>query len=363
MMCKLKQNDLTTYTDICTNVVGMTMTELNILVKLLGESSYRAKQIYNGLYSQRWTKWEQFSNLPKILRMKLNSRVALRWLDIYESSHSKDGATKYTFLLEDNSLIEGIYIPYSNRITMCLSSQVGCAMGCAFCATASMGIIRSLSVAEIVGQVVMMLNANNYIPTTPINLVFMGMGEPLNNLDRVMSAFNLLTDDDGLAIPPKRITVSTVGLVNEIRRLGNYVKRPRLALSLNATTDDCRSKIMPANNIWNLTALLAALKSFPLACGEHITIEYINDSLEDGKRLASFASQFPSKVNLIPFNSHNDSDFVATPEARINELCDILSSQNIITSVRRSRGQDIAGACGQMVRDKTDCSIKKQILN
>lgn len=279
-------------------------------------------------------------------------------------------------------------------------------MGCTFCATGQMGIIRNLSAAEIVGQVVAMLNHHAHPrerpvrpeqdaeghrakhgpegagrTMRPVNLVFMGMGEPLHNFDHLMAAFDTLTDAEGLAIPPRRITVSTSGLVSGIDRMGSLARRPRLALSLNATTNEHRSRIMPVNRVWNLEDLASALGRFPLQSGERITLEYVllkgvTDSLDDGRRLAAFARRFPAKVNLIPFNpheggagaephgtegsaqgvraregAHEGSGFEPPEEARIGALCRLLSDADVPVSVRRSRGQDVAGACGQLVRE------------
>jgi 23S rRNA (adenine2503-C2)-methyltransferase len=229
-------------------------------------------------------------------------------------------------------------------------------MGCTFCATGQMGIIRNLSAAEIVGQVVAMLNHHGHPQERPINLVFMGMGEPLHNFDHLMAAFETLTDAEGLAIPPRRITVSTSGLVGAIDKLGAFPRRPRLALSLNGTTDQYRSLIMPVNRVWNLEALATSLERFPLQSGERITLEYVllkgvTDSLEDGRRLVAFGRRFPAKVNLIPFNPHEGSGFEPPEEARISALCRLLSEAGLPVSVRRSRGQDVAAACGQLVRE------------
>jgi len=339
------------------NVAGMGLDALRDLVARLGESGFRAAQINEGLYRHRWTRWEQFTSLSKELRAKLQARTDLRWPEITESVVSEDGSSKHAFLLGDGGLVEGVHMPYGSRTTLCLSSQVGCAMGCTFCATGLMGIKRNLTAGEITGQVVTMLNAHGHPEHEPVNLVFMGMGEPLHNLDQVMAAFALLTDPKGLALSPKRITLSTSGLVSGIERLAAYARRPRLALSLNATTDAYRDRIMPVNKAWNLAALAAALKAFPLEHGERITLEYVllqgvTDSLEDGRRLAAFARQFPSKVNLIPFNPHEGSGFAPPSEARIGELMALLASRDITASVRRSRGQDVAGACGQLVRRK-----------
>ncbi len=339
------------------NAAGMDLAELKALVAALGESPFRAGQLHHGLYRMRWTSWEQFTNLSKPLRARLEAEVDLAWPAIQESAASGDGSTKHAFLMTDGALVEGVHMPYGKRTTLCLSSQVGCAMGCTFCATGLMGIKRNLSAGEIAGQVVAMLNAHGHGTEEAVNLVFMGMGEPLHNLDNLMKAFALLTDPKGLGIAPWRITVSTSGLVTGIQRLGACKPRPRLALSLNATTDDYRSRIMPVNRVWNLEALATTLETFPLESGERITLEYVllkdvTDSLEDGKRLAAFAARFPAKVNLIPFNPHEGSGFEPPTEERVGELCGLLAGRGITVSVRRSRGQDVAGACGQLVRER-----------
>ena len=322
----------------------------------MGEPAWRGKQLFAGLQRQRWTRWDQFTNLAKPLRARLEAEVALAWPKLLLSQASLDGSTKHIFEFADGRQVEGVHMPYEDRVTLCLSSQVGCAMGCTFCATGQMGIIRNLSAAEIVGQVQAMLIHHDHPLDRPINLVFMGMGEPLHNFDHLMAAFGTLTDEEGLAIPPRRITVSTSGLVSGIDRLGTFARRPRLALSLNATTDAARSRIMPVNRVWNLEALAQALGRFPLQSGERITIEYVllkgvSDSQEDGRRLAAFAGRFPAKVNLIPFNPHEGSGFEAPEESRIGALCRLLSDSAVPVSVRRSRGQDVAGACGQLVRE------------
>jgi len=340
------------------NAAGMGLPRLRELMASLGEPAFRAGQLQHGLYRMRWTRWEQFTELSKALRARLEAEVDLAWPEIVESARSEDGSTKHAFRLADGALVEGVHMPYPNRTTLCLSSQVGCAMGCTFCATGQMGIKRNLAAGEIAGQVVTMLNAHGHGLEEGVNLVFMGMGEPLHNLDNVMAAFALLTDPKGLGISPRRITLSTSGLVSGIERLGSFKPRPRLALSLNATTDDYRSRIMPVNRAWNLEALATALKAFPLDSGERITLEYVllrgvTDALADGKRLAAFARKFPSKINLIPFNPHEGSGFEPPTEARITELCGLLAGQGLTVSVRRSRGQDVAGACGQLVQGKT----------
>jgi 23S rRNA (adenine2503-C2)-methyltransferase len=338
------------------NAAGLDLDGLKALLADPGAPAWRSGQLFEGLYRHRWTDWGQFTMLSKTLRSHLEATTDLAWPVLVQSLASEDGATKHVFQLADGRQVEGVFMPYEGRVTLCLSSQVGCAMGCTFCATGQMGILRNLTAAEIVGQVVAMLNHHGHPEGLPVNLVFMGMGEPLHNLDHLMAAFALLTDPKGLAVPPRRITVSTSGLVSGIERLGSFAKRPRLALSLNATTDEHRSRIMPVNRVWNLEALAQALGRFPLQSGERITLEYVllkgvTDSLEDGRRLAAFARRFPSKINLIPFNPHEGSGFEPPDEARVSALCRLLVDHGLTVSVRRSRGQDVAGACGQLVRD------------
>ncbi len=337
------------------NAAGMDRAQLRELMASLGEKPFRADQVFEGLYLHRWTEWSAFTHLSKALRAKLERAVELRWPEIVESVASADGSTKHAFRMADGRVVEGVHMPYEGRATLCLSSQVGCAMGCTFCATGRMGIQRNLTSAEIAGQVMALLIHHSHPAGAPVNLVFMGMGEPMHNLDHVMAAFRLLNDPDGLAIPARRVTLSTSGLVTGIRRLGTFAPRPRLALSLNGTTDEHRSRIMPVNRVWNLQALAEALRAFPLDKGERITLEYVliqgvTDSLEDGRRLAAFAKKFPSKINLIPLNAQETGGpgYQPPEELRIDELGRYLSSQGLTVSVRRSRGQDVAGACGQL---------------
>ncbi|HET6331189.1 MAG TPA: 23S rRNA (adenine(2503)-C(2))-methyltransferase RlmN [Holophagaceae bacterium] len=333
---------------------------LRELMSGLDEAAWRGDQVFEGLYKHRLGTWEEFTNLSKGLRTKLANAADITWPEIVQSVPSRDGSTKHAFRLADGKEVEGVHMPYANRTTLCLSSQVGCAMGCTFCATGQMGILRNLLPGEITGQVVSMLRRHGAPVGSdgepdPLNIVFMGMGEPMHNLDNLMASFETLTDATGLSLSPKRITVSTSGLVTGIDRLGAFKKRPRLAVSLNGTTDEYRSKIMPVNRVWNLEALTDALARFPLQTNERITLEYVllkgvTDSIDDGRRLVALASRFPSKVNLIPFNPHEGSGFEPPDEGRVSELCRLLADEGVIVSVRRSRGQDVAGACGQLAR-------------
>lgn len=348
------------------NATQLSRADLRALVERLGEAPWRGDQVFEGLYKHRFGSWEEFTTLSKGLRAKLAEAADIAWPEIVQSVPSQDGSTKHVFRLADGKEIEGVHMPYENRTTLCLSSQIGCAMGCTFCATGQMGILRNLLPGEISGQVVSMLRHHGPslrkgeagpLNPAPLNIVFMGMGEPLHNLDNLMAAFEIVTDSLGLAMSPKRITLSTSGLVSGIEKLAGFPKRPRLAVSLNGTTDEYRSKIMPVNRVWNLEALVSALERFPLQTNERITLEYVllkgvTDSLEDGNRLVKLASRFPSKVNLIPFNPHEGSGFEPPTEARVSQLCRLLSEEDVIVSVRRSRGQDVAGACGQLARPR-----------
>ncbi len=372
---------------------GLDRAALRGLAQEMGQPAFRGDQLFEGLYRHRYQAWEAFTALPRAFRARLEEGTRLSALELTESRPSTDGSTKHAFRLGDGHLIEGVHMPQLvrgtglrptppgpprqsqaepdpgfsrneeggagpgalDRVTLCLSSQVGCAMGCTFCATGQMGIRRNLGAGEILGQVIAMLNHHAHPAGRPVNLVFMGMGEPLHNLEHLMAAFRILADEAAFAIPPWRVTVSTSGLVSGIARLAACKPRPRLALSLNATTDAARSRIMPVNRAWGLEALAEALRTFPLERQERITLEFVllkgvTDSLEDGRRLAAFAKGFPAKVNLIPFNPHEGSGFEPSEEARIEALCALLVKAGIPVSVRRSRGQDIAGACGQLVR-------------
>jgi len=335
------------------NVAGMSLDELNSLCQRLGEAKYRATQLFEGIYRQRWRDWNHFTNLSKTLRARLASETLIEWPMSEKSIVSSDGSAKHTIKLADGNKTECVYMPYENRATLCISSQVGCAMGCAFCATGAMGIKRNLTAAEIVGQVMALVIHHQHPREFPINVVLMGMGEPLHNLGHVMDAFFILSHPKGMAVPPRRMTISTSGLLPGIARLGEYNPRPRLALSLNATDDETRTKIMPVNSVWGLEKLAMALSSFPMRPDEYITLEYVlikgySDSPDDAERLSHFAARFPSKINLIPYNPWPGSAFFPPDEVVLNRMGRYLAERGHIVSVRRSRGQDIGGACGQL---------------
>jgi 23S rRNA (adenine2503-C2)-methyltransferase len=276
------------------------------------------------------------------------------------SSHpSDDGSTKVVLSLADGERIEAVHMPRevrSPRVTLCISSQVGCAMGCTFCATGAMGIRRNLSAGEIVGQVLALIRALGPPQAHSITLVFMGMGEPLHNLDHVHKAIRILNHTAGLNISTRRITVSTSGLVPAIERLAGMTPRPWLALSLNATTDEARSRVMPVNRVWNLARLREALGRWGLAPGEKFLVEYVlmageNDTPEDADRLADWLGDLRAghNINLIRMNEHERSAFREPPEARLQVFLERLKARGCFVTVRKSRGRDVQGACGQLL--------------
>jgi 23S rRNA (adenine2503-C2)-methyltransferase len=269
---------------------------------------------------------------------------------------SADGATKL-LLHTQGDVIEAVHMPRNvghGRVTLCVSSQVGCALGCTFCATASLGFRRHLSAGEIVSQVLVAVHALGPRHPGELTLVFMGMGEPLHNFKHVARAIQILATPSGLSIPPRRITVSTSGLVPQISELGALSVRPLLAISLNATTDEQRSELMPINRRYPLAELRAALERYPLRPRERITVEYVllegvNDTRGDAVRLADFCGAFPHIINLIPFNAHAHAAFRAPSDAAIDRFTQaIVERRRTLVTIRRSRGQDVQGACGQL---------------
>jgi 23S rRNA (adenine2503-C2)-methyltransferase len=286
------------------------------------------------------------------------ARVALGPVDCslptFEKVAASDGSTKLLFTF-DGDRVETVHMPRNDRVTMCVSSQVGCAIGCRFCATATMGFRRHLSAAEIVVQVLTTMYACGPRHPSELTLVFMGMGEPLHNLDNVLRAIEILCDVRGLGLAPKRITVSTSGLVPQIDALGRAPVRPLLALSLNATTDALRRDLMPIGQRYSLADLAAALERFPLRPKERVLLEYVlldgvNDTLEDAQRLAEFGANFPHHINLIPFNAHSHSPYRAPSQERVAAFAKaVLSHRPTFVTVRKSRARDVQGACGQLV--------------
>lgn len=337
-------------------ISGLIKEELIEEIVSLGERSFRAVQIRDWLFKKRVGSFEEMGNLPKGLRALLRDYFVFRTLRFKRLAKSLDGTTKYLFELMDGQTIETVLIPEKDHMTLCVSSQVGCAMGCIFCLTGKGGFRRNLTCAEIVDQVLEVKRlADKRPPIT--NIVFMGMGEPLLNLEEVIKAIKILIDPDGLSFSHRRVTVSTSGIIPGIRQMGRELK-VNLAVSLNAPNEEIRSQIMPINKRYPLRELLATLKDYPLQKGRRITFEYvlikgINASERHAKELSGIIKGIPCKVNLIPLNSFPGLGLEAPEEEEILDFQRILFEENITAIIRKSKGQDILAACGQL-RAETD---------
>lgn len=315
----------------------------------LGASRYRGRQLATWIYRKGVVDLEAMTDLPKEFRATLAARVVSRLPDVERETPSQDGSRKLVFRLGDGARVSSVLMPDDGRVTLCLSTQVGCGYACAFCLTGTMGLTRNLSAAEMVGQV---LRANATEHAT--HLVFMGMGEPLANYAEVLKTLKILTDAKlGFGYSPRRITVSTVGLVTGIEKLGRENLKVNLAISLHAASDEIRSRLMPVNRAWDLEALMGAVRRYPLAPRQRVFFEYVlldgvNDAPEEAQRLARLLRNIRAKVNLIPFNDWPGADFRRPPLARILAFQSILLEAGITTTVRWSRGEDIGAACGQL---------------
>ncbi|MEW6271077.1 MAG: 23S rRNA (adenine(2503)-C(2))-methyltransferase RlmN [Thermodesulfobacteriota bacterium] len=321
----------------------------------LGAPAYRGGQVLSWIYGRGVADPREMTNLPRELREALAPELAPPSLAVAHVARSHDGTRKMALRLADGELIESVLIPDRHRLTLCVSSQVGCAMGCGFCATARLGLRRHLRVDEIVGQVML---ARRHLVEEPLgvghltNLVFMGMGEPLHNLDNVIGAIDILTAPWGLGISPRRITVSTVGLVPQMHAL---LERTgvNLAVSLSATTEEGRRALMPVTRRYSLGGLLDACRALPLPRRRRITFEYVllageNDRDEDARRLVALLHGIRAKVNLICFNAFPGAAHEGTPEARRARFQQLLLDHGVNATIRESRGPDIAAACGQL---------------
>ena len=333
---------------------------LQALVASLGERPFRARQLQRWLHLRGAATLDEMTDLPKGLREALRERTALTTLGVAAEQRSSDGTIKWTWRTADGKLVESVYLPEAERRTLCVSSQVGCAIGCTFCMTGTMGLARHLTPGEIVDQV---HRANRRLvelgegagPRPLTNLVFMGMGEPLHNYEHLKAALALLLDEDGPNFSHRHVTVSTSGLVPVMRRLGEETQ-VKLAVSLNATTDAQRDAIMPINRRWPIGELLAACRAFPMKQGRRITFEYVllggvNDTDEDAERLARLMKGLPAKVNLIPYNDNPGLGFRAPAPERVEAFHARLVARQVTAVVRKNRGRDIAAACGQLAAE------------
>lgn len=335
-----------------TNLVGASLGELEAAVEQMNEPRYRARQIYKGIYRRRLASWDEFTDLGKSFRETLKARFDIRRPPIVQVFESRDGTRRYLFEPSPTQKIESVFIPEERRDTFCISTQIGCAVGCLFCVTGKLGLKRNLLPGEIVGQILAM-QADRGTPDKRLNIVIMGMGEPLNNYENVMNAIRLMTDEEGMCISPRRITLSTSGIVPGIRRLAEEPVIPNLAISLNATTDEVRDRLIPINRKWNIATLLEACRSFPIARRRRITFEYvlisgINDSDADAHRLVRLLQGLRKKINLIPLNADPWIPLSSPGEERVQAFQQILVDHKITVNVRRPRGDDVAAACGML---------------
>ena len=334
--------------------------QLAALLAELGHKPYRAAQLREWIWKHRVADFEAMSNLPPALRAQLAERYTLRPLEVVEVSRSSTGSATRKFLsrMQDGHLVESVIIPaavgergeHSSRLTLCVSSQVGCAYGCKFCASGLHGFTRNLTSAEILGQI---LAAEELSGERVDNLVFMGMGEPLANLDNLLPALERILDPQALGIGARHITISTSGNVPGLRRLAEFGKPLRLAVSLHGASDEVRSRVMPVNRKWPLGELLPALDAWVRTQKHMITLEYIliqdvNDMLPEAEKLAAIARRLKAKVNLIPYNTVDGLPWVRPSETHCRRFCQALLAHRIPVTMRYEKGHDINAACGQL---------------
>ncbi len=359
------------------SLLGLDLGELFSLAEELNQPAYRAQQLFESVYRQRALSTDHISTLPSQLRRELATRgIAIGWPRIESKFESTDGTVRYLMAYEDGQTVETVWMPEGDggesgdgseagdetgarprawdRATICLSSQVGCAVDCQFCLTALLGVQRNLSAGEMVGQVGSVLRDQQVLPPQDrVNLVFMGMGEPFLNYENCMKAVRLLVQ--GVGIPESRMTLSTAGIVPRIDDFGGEPVRPKLAISLNASNDELRTRLMPINRKWNLVSLLRAARAFPLRARERLTFEYVlldgvNDAVEHARELVELIRGIRAKVNLIALNPGPGIAFGTPAQDRVLAFQRVLLTAGVPTFIRRPRGRDIYAACGQLKR-------------
>lgn len=347
-------NDLFVMENKKVDIKGLLLPELEELVLSWGEKRYRARQLMLWLYHRRAKTFDEMTDISKSFRGKLNEIAYISHLKLLAKETSKvDDTTKYLFELEDGKRVESVLMYDSNRITCCISTQIGCTQGCVFCATGRSGFVRNLTTPEIVNQIMAIENdLGNGKSVT--NVVLMGMGEPFLNYENVIKAIRLMNASEGLMIASRKITVSTSGLVPQIRQFTNEMTQIGLAISLNATDDETRSQLMPVNRRYPINEVLNACKEWALAVNRWLTVEYIlikdvNDSLSDAKKLCKLLHGIPCKVNLIAYNQVEGLPFQRPEMEKIENFRRTLASAHYVAPVRESKGMDISAACGQLM--------------
>lgn len=336
-------------------IVGMELTDLQKALQAIGQPAFRGRQLYDAVYRQRVTTIPAISNLPKELRAQLTAELPLGLPSVAQRFDSKDGTVRYLLALADGKTVETVWMPSdeedAGRATICISSQIGCPVDCKFCLTALLGLERSLSAGEIVGQVLVAAATQD---VHRLNIVMMGQGEPLLNLANVLKATRILTDPEGMAISPRRITVSTSGIIPRIPELGQAPERPKLAISLNASTEEQRRALMPITRKYHLKDLIEACRAYPLRPWEKLTFEYVllkdvNDTDADARRVVRLLDRLDAKVNLIALNPGPGIPFETPAPDRVASFQAIVR-KSMPCFVRKPRGLDVFAACGQLKR-------------
>jgi 23S rRNA (adenine2503-C2)-methyltransferase len=338
--------------DLC----GLTLPQLRQAVEKMGEPPYRAGQIFSWIHDKKVTSFSRMSNLSKNLISRLENRFEICPLREIKTRSAEDGTKKYVFELKDGHSIESVLIFSAKRHTLCLSSQVGCKIGCPFCVSGSRGFLRNLSTAEIVGQVLAVSRSSGADIT---HIVFMGIGEPLDNFDNVTAAIRLINASEGINIGARHITLSTCGIVPAIRRLKNLDLQVGLSISLHATTDELRNRLVPINRKYPIKQLIQACREYKQESGRIITLEYavmngVNDSLEEGERLGRLAKGLKAKVNLIPCNPNLSNKYFGTGGNRLLLFQKAVEDAGIRVTLRNTKGRDILAACGQLAFDRSE---------
>jgi len=347
----------------------LTIEELKLFFVEKGQKPFRAKQVYEWLWKKSAHSFDEMTSLSKDTREILDQHFAINAVVIDNFQVSSDRTIKDAFRLHDGNIVEGVLIPHAERMTACISSQVGCSLTCKFCATGRLTRLRNLDAAEIYDQVVLIKKQAEEKYNAPLtNIVYMGMGEPLLNYKAVLESIEKITasSPNGLAMAPKRITVSTAGIAKMIKKLGDDNVKFNLALSLHAANDEKRNKLMPINEQNSLEALAEALNYFYERTSNRVTLEYIvfkdfNDSIQDAQELVDFYWRVPSKVNIIEYNPIDGGEFQQTTEQRLNSFVEHLQKNNVIVNVRRSRGKDIDAACGQLANKNDQGMIQRKL--
>jgi 23S rRNA (adenine2503-C2)-methyltransferase len=353
-------------TDACRlDLAELERPALEVALVERGHQRFHARQIFQWLYRRGITDPAAMTDLSRDLRAALANGCTLSTPEVVHREKSIDGTEKFLLRLDDSRTIEAVFIPDTPSMTFCISTQVGCAMACAFCLTGKMGLVRNLTAGEIVGQVRVLADALQ-MRGARFNIVLMGMGEPLHNYDETMKALRILADEHGFAMSPRRITLSTVGLLPALEKLAREPVMPNLAISLHAPTDAQRGELVPINRKYGVSDIIEACKRFPLKRRNRITFEYvllagINDRPEDARRLAKLLAGVKSKVNLIPLNVAAGIPFDRPSDQAVDRFAQILADRHLTVSVRKSRGRDIRAACGQLIVEGQKKSAAQQL--